>query len=87
MITIYARFMVALALAIAIAALFLAMGTAQAMQTDISKTWCARQGAKITGDRRTYWGFIEKCHKRRGTKPVWYPACSSDAHPCESRDK
>jgi hypothetical protein len=71
----------------AITALLLATGTAHAMQADISKTWCARQGDKITGTPQEYWGFIEKCHKRRGTKPIWYPACLNDPHPCKSPDK
>jgi len=66
-----------------IAAQFLATGTAHAMQADISKTWCARQGAKITGTPQDYWGFIEKCHKRRGTQPIWYPACTNDVPPCK----
>ena len=54
-----------------IAALLLATGTAQAMQVDRSNTWCARQGAKFPGDRYHYNEFVEKCHKRHGTKPCW----------------
>jgi hypothetical protein len=59
------------AVAIIIAVLFLATGTAHAMQADISNTWCGRQGAKFTGDRQHYYEFVEKCHKRHSTKPCW----------------
>ena len=59
-------------LLIGIAALFLATGTAQAMQHDLSRTWCAKHipdSAMV--DREHYYAWLEKCHARRGTKPRW----------------
>jgi len=72
--TTYARAMVTLALAIVIMLIALVI-SARAMVVDLSNTWCARQGDKITGTPQEYWDFIEKCHKRKGTKPCWgvYP--------------
>src|SRR5215469_13161020 len=55
-----------------IAALFLATGTAHAMQHDMSNTWCAKNIPKhAMVDREHYYTWIEKCHARRGTKPRW----------------
>src|SRR5262249_14059995 len=62
-----------------IAALLLATGTAHAMQHDFSNTWCAKHippSAEI--DREHYYAWIEKCHRRRGTKPVWKLPCFPD---------
>jgi hypothetical protein len=55
-----------------IAALFRATGTAHAMPHDLSNTWCAEhipESAMI--GRVQYYAWIEKCHRRRGTKPCW----------------
>ena len=55
-----------------ITALFLATGTAHAMQHDMSNTWCAKNIPKrAMVDREHYYAWIEKCHARRGTKPRW----------------
>ena len=55
-----------------IAALFLATGTAQAMQHDMSNTWCAKNiPERVMGSREEYYAWIKKCHTRRGTKPRW----------------
>jgi hypothetical protein len=78
-----ARAMITLALAIAIILTALAI-SAHAMMVDLSNTWCARQGDKITGDRWAYWDFIEKCHKRKGTKPCWgVPMPKGEMGTCE----
>jgi hypothetical protein len=52
-----------------IAALFLATGAAHAMQIDVSRTWCARHAPG--DDRETYYAWLDKCHKRKGTKARW----------------
>ena len=72
MTTTFARLMATLALAIAIV-FILGILYARAMWTDVSNTWCARQGDKMPGSpsRWDYWDYIEKCHKRRGTRPCW----------------
>ena len=55
-----------------VAVLLLATGTAQAMQHDMSNTWCAKNIPKrAMVDREHYYAWIEKCHARRGTKPRW----------------
>jgi hypothetical protein len=59
-----------LALAIAIVLIALVI-PARAMWTDVSKTWCARQGRNFGGTPQEYWDFIEKCHRRKGTRPCW----------------
>jgi hypothetical protein len=56
----------------AVVALFLTTGTANAMQHDMSNTWCAKNIPKrAMVDREHYYAWIEKCHARRGTKPRW----------------
>src|SRR5262245_28090095 len=54
-----------------IAALFLATGTAHAMDHDLSNTWCARHSGEHGRDRTEYYAWIDKCHRRRGTKPCY----------------
>src|SRR6516164_5034419 len=67
-------------LLIGTAALFLATGTAHSMQHDFSNTWCACNiPEKAMIDREHYYAWIEKCHKRRGTKPRWALPCEPNA--------
>jgi len=65
-----------------IAALFLATGTAQAMEHDLSNTWCAKHiPTSAYRGRETYYRWIEKCHRRRGTKPHFATPCFPDTKP------
>jgi hypothetical protein len=56
-----------------IAALFLWQpGAAHAMQHDFSNTWCAKhipESAMI--DREHYYAWLEKCHRRHHTRPLY----------------
>jgi hypothetical protein len=46
-----------------VAVLLLATGTAQAMQHDMSNTWCAKNIPKrAMVDREHYYAWIKKCH-------------------------
>src|SRR5262249_42247026 len=61
---------------IAAVLLFMALRPAQAMQHDFSNTWCAKHiPESAMKDRTTYYSWIDKCHRRRGTKPVWKLPC------------
>jgi hypothetical protein len=63
-----------------IAGLFLATGAAHAMQHDFSRTWCACNIPKSALiDREHYYAWTEKCHKRRGTKPLYALPCEPGA--------
>lgn len=60
---------VALAICAVLIATIILARSAQAMQIDVSRTWCARNGPAI--DREHYYAWNAKCHARRGTKPRW----------------
>jgi hypothetical protein len=65
-----------------IAALLLATGTAHAMNHDFSNTWCAcniPNSAQI--DRVHYYAWIEKCHRRHHTAPLYAQPCDLNEEP------
>jgi hypothetical protein len=68
--TTYARAVITRALAIAIVLIALVI-SARAMHLDLSNTWCARHQYRATGDRMAYYAWIDKCHRRRGTRPCF----------------